>query len=140
MTKEQIIILVESIAIAILIIVIIVMAVRHYQKINGSNKADNVKVIKGVRYTENKNEVDQNGDVSVTHRVGDIVLERGKEYKVHKNGSVMPGKYTILSNNDSTEVFNIRIDGFVREYHHQDDVVLADGSTVSAVSHSVILR
>lgn len=140
MTKEEVIILVEAIVIVILIALVVFILVRNNNKINSKNKADNVKVIGGVRYTENKNEVTQDGDVSVTHQVGDLVLERGEEYLVAKKGYVIPGKYTVLSINDSVSAFNLRIDGYVREYHHQDDVVLAEGTTVSAVSHSVILR
>lgn len=138
MTKEQIIILVVSIVCVILLIALIAV-VNHY-KAKNKGKADNVKVIKGVRYTTNHVETNEQGDVVVTHSVGDVILERGETYTVAKGGKIIPGKYTVLSDKEGVSAFNLRIDDFVREYKHASDLVLSEGEKICAVSHSVILR
>ena len=106
---------------------------------SGEIKTGKVKVVDGVRYTKD-DVVERNGEINVTHKVGDITLLRGKEYEVVKDGEVMPGKYTVLTADEDTGVFNIRIGGFVREFTHNTPVVLAEGDTVCAVSHTVVLR
>ena len=106
---------------------------------SGDKEVEKVKVVDGVRYTHDK-AVEKDGELNVTHNVGDITLERGKEYEVVKNGKIMPGKYQILTADGSTEVFNIRVGGFVREFAHNTPIVLAEGDKICPVSHTVILR
>lgn len=55
-------------------------------------------------------------------------------------GKIIPGKYTVLTGSENTDKFNLRIGGIVREYSHAEDIVLADGEEICAVSHAVILR
>lgn len=127
-------------------IIAIVFAVKNKKKkeeidaINSDNKADDVKIVDGVRYTNSSKEMEGEGDIAITHNVGDIILKMGKEYTVETLGTIIPGKYTILSTSDSDEKFNIRIGEFVREYSHRDNIVLAEGQKICAVSHDVILR
>lgn len=110
-------------------------------KINDATaKADNVKIVDGVRYTTDKQEFAPDGGIAVTHREGDVMLERGVTYKVRKDGKIIPGKYTVLSGSEGTKAFNLRVGGLVREYRHASDIVLAEGEEISAVSHPVILR
>ena len=104
------------------------------------SKADNVRIIDGVRYTTDKLEYGEDGQPVVTHRKGDILLERGKTYTVRLGGKIIPGKYTVLTGSENTDKFNLRIGGIVREYSHAEDIVLADGEEICAVSHAVILR
>lgn len=104
------------------------------------SKADNVRIIDGVRYTTDKLEYGEDGQPAVTHRKGDILLERGKTYTVRLGGKIIPGKYTVLTGSENTDKFNLRIGGIVREYSHAEDIVLADGEEICAVSHAVILR
>lgn len=106
---------------------------------SGEIEVDKVKVVDGVRYTKD-DVVERNGEMNVTHKIGDVTLVRGEEYTVKKNGTVMPGKYTVLSSDGGAEVFNMRIGGFVREVAHNTPIVLAEGDTVCAVSHTVVLR
>ena len=47
-------------------------------------KADNVYVKDGERYTRDRAEFTADGDVAVTHREGDVLLERGVTYTVGK--------------------------------------------------------
>ena len=109
-------------------------------KANSENKADDVRFVDGVRYTESKKELDEKGNVKVTHTEGDVILKRGITYKVEKMGTVIPGKYTVLSASESDDKFNIRIGDFVREYSHRDNIVLAEGQEITSVSHDIILR
>ena len=104
------------------------------------SKADNVRIIDGVRYTTDKLEYGEDGQPAVTHRKGDILLERGKTYTVRLGGKIIPGKYTVLTGSENTDKFNLRIGGIAREYSHAEDIVLADGEEICAVSHAVILR
>ena len=122
-----------------LIIAVVVLATRGRK--NAKNiKADNVKIINGVRYTTDKAEMTADGEAAITHLVGDFILERGVSYTVRKNSRLIPGKYTILSGVEGVEAFNVRIGGFVREIKHAADIVLSEGDEISSVSHPSILR
>ena len=138
MKTEQIVIIAESILLLVLLITIAVLAVKLKRK--NLSKSDNVKIKNGVRYTVDGKEITENGDLKITHKERDFILSRGVTYEVRKGGALIPGKYTILSAEENTTSFNLRVDGFVREFKHADDIVLNDGDIISAVSHSVILR
>ena len=127
MTVEQIIILVLAVLLAAL------------RKKQTGGRADAVKIIDGVRYSKS-DAVSDNGEVQVTHRVGDFVLARGEEKTAEKDGELLPGTYTVLATSDGTAAFKLRLGGLVREYKHGDTVVLGDGEHICAVSCSVILR
>lgn len=118
----------------------IVALVLMNRKPKNKDKVDDVKIVNGVRMTKDDKTLTPAGDVKVSLNKGDILLERGKEYTCERNGTIMPGKYTILTTEEGTKTFNIRIGGLVREYEHFSDIVLLDGDKISAVSHSVILR
>ena len=126
----------EGVIILGLIVALVFVLIKKKQS---SNKADNVKVKDGVRYTTTEDERTADGEVAVTHVQGDVILERGATYTAKRGGKIMPGKYTLLSA-DETEKFNIRLGGIVREYSHQTDITLAEGDETTAVSHTVILR
>ena len=104
------------------------------------SKVEDVKVVNGVRITKDNTVVTIDGNVKVTLNVGDVLLERGKEYVCQKGSDVIPGKYTLLSTDENTKSFNMRIGGIVREYQHFSSVVLTEGDKICAVSHAVILR
>lgn len=125
-----------------LIVAVSILGVRLARVMRGGDnaKADNVKIVDGVRYTTDKRETTADGGVAVTHREGDVILERGVTYTVRVGGRIIPGKYTVLSNSEGTDAFNIRVGGFVREFGHASDIVLAEGEEICAVSHPVILR
>jgi len=122
------------IAVVVMIIVILKNSINHDKKVDG------VKIINGVRYTKDSEVIDEQNDVNVTHKIGDVILERGKEYVCKKNGKLIPGKYTVLSADENSNKFYIRVDGLVREYKHFSSLVLAENDTICAVSHSIILR
>lgn len=126
-------------AFAALLVTLLVILALNNRKRKDSVKVSNVKTINGVRYTKDNSIIVGNKSV-ITHAVGDIVLERGKEYIVHKGGEIIPGKYCALSASDETDIFNLRLGGFVREYKNATDIVLGEGDKIAAVSHIVILR
>lgn len=97
-------------------------------------KEEKIKVVDGVRYAE------EPSVKKVSHREGDYVLAVDKTVKAEKDGELLPGQYTVLSGADGVDAFNVRVDGFVRELHHGDTIVLGDGEEITAVSHTVVLR
>lgn len=137
MTPEQIIILIESIAIVGLLIALIVVILKTRKP---KGKGDDVYLKEGVRYSKTSDTHNEDGSVSITHREGDILLKTDKTYKAEKDGYVIPGKYVVLSSVESVKEFNIRIGGFVRTVKHEDEIVLREGDEITPVSHPIILR
>ena len=94
----------------------------------------------GVRYTPNENIETAEGDLKVSYVREDILLQPRKMVWVGKKSVVKPGKYTVLSAYENEENFNIRIGNFVKEYHHGQEIVLADGDEICPTSSTIILR
>lgn len=127
---------------AVLVIALIIVAVllrRHRRKGEGE-RAEEVKIIDGVRYTKNDVIATPAGQANITLRPGDFLLEQGKSVTAEQGGRFLPGKYTVLATGEQTQSFKLRLGGYVREYEHGDTVVVGNGETVSAVSCSVIFR
>ncbi len=126
---------------AVLVIATLVILIFMLTK-NGAKlkRADKVKVKDGVRYSVVDNIKDDKNNVHITYQEGDFNLVKGKTYTAVKNGSLMPGKYTILSSSQAQEKYNIRFGGLVREYSHGETIVIAEDDTICSVSHSLVLR
>ena len=137
MTTTEIIIVLESVLVVALATALIVFLVKKNKKKKNDKHAVYVK--DGVRYTY-QDETERDGNVAVTHREGDIILEKGVTYVVGEKNGILPGKYTVLAAQETTPAFNIRMGDFVREYKHDSGIVLAEGEKICPVSHSVILR
>lgn len=101
-------------------------------------KVGDYVVIDGVRYTKDETVVNDDGEAKLSLKKGDIMLERGKEYKVGKD--LLSGKYTVLTADENSESVSMRIGGLVKDYKHFTSVMLTEGDTISAVSGNVILR
>ena len=135
-----------SIILGVVLVLVLVMFAfinRKYTKLLKGMKereVDAVNVKKGVRYTIDQTVVDEEGNMNVSFGQGDIVLKPRKTVKVGKDGDIKPGKYTILGTHDDEDKFNTRVSGYVKEYKHNEEIVLADGDEVTAVSTTVILR
>ena len=138
MTTELIVIIVESVVIFILALALIGILLKNNKKKKADKHAVYVK--DGVRYSYAEKTETENGEVAVTHREGDIILEKGITYVVGEKDGILPGMYTILAAQEVTPAFNIRLGDFVREYKHDSCIVLAAGEKICPVSHSVILR
>ena len=105
-----------------------------------SREVDDVTTKNGVRYTIDQTVVDEEGNANVSRSQKDIVLNPNDTQVVGIKNKVKPGKYTLLSTNGEEETFNIRIGNFVKEYSHNQDVVLGEGQEITAINTSVILR
>ena len=93
-----------------------------------------------VRYTINQTVVDEEGNATVSLSTKDIVLNPNETIVVDKKGKLKPGKYTILASNEKEITFNIRIGTYVKEYSHNQSIILSEGQEVTAVNCPIILR
>ena len=96
---------------------------------------------KDVRYSDKTDRTDAAGNEKATFASGDIVLSKGTTYTAGtKRDELKPGKYTILTAAEGINGFNIRLNGFVREYKHNSAIILGEGDTICPVSTSIVLR
>ncbi len=105
----------------------------------------NLDIVDDIRYTyetDPVNVVEETGEetVNATYVQNDYILSQNTPTTVSKDGELKPGKYILLSTDENTSSFNIRVGIYVREYKHNQEIVLAEGDTIVAVSTSVILR
>ncbi len=127
------------VSVALILVIFGWIITMRKQKIKDKDKkVDGFEVIDGVRYTKDAHVVEDNDNVRVTLRKGDVMLQCGKEYKVGKD--LLAGKYTVLTADENIKEINIRIGGLVREYKHFSSIVLTEGDIISAVSANVVLR
>lgn len=103
-------------------------------------EVDDILKKKGVRYTVDQTVVDEQGNMNVSYGSGDVMLVQGQTEVVGVKNKVKPGKYTLLSTADESEVFNVRVGTYVKEYKHNQTIVLADGEEITSVNGNVILR
>ena len=135
-----------SLILGIILFLVIVVSCFINFRLNKMLKASRNRVVEGVRekdgvrYTEGQEIYDNDGEARVSLSQKDVILKVGETYTVSKQGPIKPGKYTLLTTNDDNTAFNIRRSSLVREYHHGDSIVLAEGDSITAVSHTVILR
>jgi hypothetical protein len=122
----------------LLLALIITLVVAFKRQKTRSEK--NLVETKDARYTFETDTVDSTGEAKVSFVKGDYMLQAGVTYKVGKNLDLKPGKYIILTSDESTDKFNIRVGDYVREYSHNQEIVLSDNSEITSVSHSIILR
>lgn len=129
------------IVVGVLLVVMLVLFGVTYSKLkhkDSDKKVEDYEIIDGVRYTKDDKVIDDKGNAKLSLKKGDIVLERGKEYKIGKD--LLAGKYTVLTGDENTEVVAMRIGGIVKDYKHFSSIVLADGDVISAVSANAVLR
>lgn len=137
MSSSEIALICVCVVLAVVIFAWIGTFVRQKRKDKDKKVGDYV-VIDGVRYTKDETVVNDDGEAKLSLKKGDIMLERGKEYKVGKD--LLPGKYTVLTADENSESVSMRIGGLVKDYKHFTSVMLTEGDTISAVSWNVILR
>lgn len=104
-----------------------------------TREVDEVVVKHGVRYTPEATIVDEKGNDNITYIQGDIIIKPRNKMHVGKGG-IKPGKWTVLSSNDATSVFNIRIGNYVQEYKHGQEIILSEGDEICPTSTTIILR
>ena len=138
-------IIILSVVGGLFVLMFIIGAIRlaKKRKINAeiaSREVDDVTMKKGVRYTDDMTIVTKDGDTNISYGKGDCLLKQNQTYIADHKGYVHPGKYTILSTKDDEDAFNVRIGTYVKEYHHGQEIVLAEGEEITPVSTNVILR
>lgn len=101
---------------------------------------EDVNIKNGVRYTIDQTVVDTDGNANISLSQKDILLSQNKTEIVGVKNKVKPGKYTLLATVQNEEKFNIRIGSYVKEYKHNQDIVLNEGEEITCVNTSVILR
>ena len=128
--------------IVIAVISSIVTTVRNYKKRQEekTREVGDVVIKHGVRYTPDATIVDEKGNEQVTFIKNDIIIKPRKTLTVGKHADIMPGKWTVLSSNESIEKFNIRIGNYVQEYKHGQEIVLSEGDQICPTSTTIILR
>lgn len=126
--------------IALIFVVVAWIATSLKTKKDDKNKVGGYEITNGVRYTKDDKALNEKGETNITLNYGDIMLERGKEYRVGEKADLLPGKYTLLSCNENIKAINMRIGGIVKEYKHFSSIVLTDGDKISALSANAILR
>lgn len=105
---------------------------------------ENLNEVDDVRYTMEENAVKETEEgtpeVNATFLQKDFVLPQNTPFEVSSQGELKPGKYIVLSTDENQTSFNIRVGIYVREYKHNQEIILAEGDTICAVSGAVILR
>jgi len=100
-------------------------------------KKKTIKVKDGVRYTtENK----ENEKAKVVFNVGDVLLKQGVLYASSKEGPLLPGKYTVKSADSNQKNFNIRLNGIVKLFEDNSEIVLAENDQVEPLNGNVIFK
>ncbi|MDR3185359.1 MAG: hypothetical protein LBU04_00895 [Christensenellaceae bacterium] len=140
LTKDILLIVIIVSSTLIVLCTIIGLVLVKRKKIASDENPNKVKIIDGVRYTKDARTSTDSEGIVVSHIEGDLTLRRGSTYRVGKENTVIPGKYCILSASEGVDVFNVRVSGYVRQFSHNSDIVLADGDKICPVSHSIILR
>ncbi len=129
------------ICVSVVLVVIVLLWIITLTKNKGKysdKKVDDYEIIDGVRYTKDDKVLDDKGKVKLSLKKGDIMLERGKNYKVGKD--LLVGKYTVLSADENVDAVSMRVGGIVKDYKHYSSIVLTEGDVISALSSNVILR
>lgn len=129
--------------ICVFILLMFIFINRKYSKtLKGfkDREVDGIRAKKGVRYTIDQTVIDENGEMNVSFGSSDIILKQNETEIVGKKNRVWAGKYTVLSTRDEDETFNLRIGKYVKEYKHNQKIVLSEGQEITAVNCDVILR
>ena len=131
------------IGVVVLLAIVFAFANKKYSKLlknMSEREVDDVMTKKGVRYTTDQTVVDEDGNMNVSYGSDDVVLKQNTTEIVGRKNYVKPGKWVVLSTSGETEKFNIRVGAYVKEYSHNQTIVLAEGEEVTAISCNVILR
>ncbi len=143
MEPKEIALIVLAVLLGIFLILLLVLTIRlnavKKKTAENENRAEEVKIVQGVRYSKDDAISDEAG-MNITHTPGDFILKRNEIYRAEKGGELLPGVYTALSTDGGDRNFKLRVGGIVKNFVHGDKVVIGDGEEVSAVSSTVILR
>lgn len=138
----QIICIILGIIVVLQFIVFLFINNKYSKTLRGlkTREVDDVTTKNGVRYTIDQTVVDEDGNTNISLSQKDIILNPNDTQIVGIKNKVKPGKYTLLATNKEEKTFNLRIGNYVKEYSHNQDVVLGEGQEITAINTSVILR
>ncbi len=138
----KIVCIILGIVCVLLILVLIFINHKYSKTIRGmkEREVDDVSTKHGVRYTIDQTVVDEDGNTNISLSQKDVVLIPNDTQIVGIKNKVKPGKYTLLATNPNEESFNIRIGSYVKEYSHNQSIVLGESQEITAINCSVILR
>lgn len=143
MTPEKIVLIVLCVLLAVFLVALVILGLklRNIRKPaeQKEERADQVKIVKGVRYSKEDAILDAEG-MNVTHLPGDFLLSRGEVYVADRKGKLLPGVYTVLSADGNDRNFKLRVGGLVKNFSHGEKIVVGEGDEISAVSANVLLR
>ena len=143
MEPKELALIAVSVAAGVFLIALIVLTLKlrgvKKRAESDEKRADKVKIVQGVRYSED-DVISTEAGINVTHLPGDFILSKNEVYRAEKGGKLLPGIYTALSVGGNDKNFKLRVGGLVKNFVHGDSVVLGDGEEICAVSASVILR
>lgn len=105
-----------------------------------TREVEEVTVKKGIRYTDDITVVNKEGDLNISFDKNDCYLKQNVTYVTDTKTKLKPGKYTVLSTREGEDSFNIRIGQYVKEYKHNQSIVLGNEEEITAVSTDIILR
>ena len=128
-------------SIAVIIVTVFLVEVVRLAK-DGKNKKSKPETVneEQAQPANEKPQQTERPNIEVSIEKQDIVISAQQTIIASKNGTLKPGKYSILSGDSGVDSFNVRIGKFVKEYKHGDVVVIADGEEVTPTSHKIILR
>lgn len=138
----EVVCIILGVVVVLMLVAFIAVGKKYSKLLRGmkEREVDDVNIKKGVRYTIDQTVVDEEGNMNVSYGQSDVILGEGQTYKVEKGGQVKPGKYVVLGTHKDETKFNIRVGNYVKEYKHNEEIVLAEGQEVTVVSGTVILR
>ena len=131
------------IGICALLVVVFCFINNKYSKLLKSlneREVDDVQIKNKTRYTVDQTVVDEEGNMNISYSSKDILISQKKTEIVGIKNKVKPGKYNVLSTTGEEDSFNIRLNSYVKEYKHNQKIVLAEGDEITPVNNSIILR
>ncbi len=143
LTQTQSIVLIVVGALFLLIFVynlVVLLKQKKQRAEEQTREVEGVKQRHGVRYSLDMTIVDKLGDMNISFGKNDLLLKQNVCYIVDKKTPLKPGKYTILGTHEGEDTFNVRIGVYVKEYHHGQEIVLAEDEEITSVSANIILR
>lgn len=127
------------VGIGLLVLLVLVCLIRLIVK-RRKIKKTGINEVGGIRYSAESDVQGADGGANMTYQKGDIVIAQNATEVAGIKNKVKPGKYTVLSTNESMDKINVRIGTYVREIEHGGQIVLAEGESITPVSNSIILR
>ena len=133
MEPKELALIAVSVAAGVFLIALIVLTLKlrgvKKRAESDEKRADKVKIVQGVRYSED-DVISTEAGINVTHLPGDFILSKNEVYRAEKGGKLLPGVYTALSVGGNDKNFKLRVGGLVKNFVHGDSVVLGDGEEI----------